>query len=356
LQREGGERTAKEFFEEFLTYYERDGCVAPSTLHDYRYHVRAHIAPVLGKLKLQEIDHKRVDSFMKTMLDKNLSQRTCQYAYAVIRRALQFAVDWKYIPSNPASARMRAAKRRVSAPLSKIRFLTADESRAFVEAVRGDRYEALYILAITTGMRQGEMLGLQWSDLDLENGNLTINRALHRTKRPRSEVGPDGWFELRHPKTAGSRRTIEIPEVTVAALHGQKAFQAELKAVAGSSWQEQKLVFTTNVGTPVDTSNVLHSFQRLLKRTGFDKMRFYDLRHTHASLLISVGVHPKKIAERLGHASIKLTMDLYGHLFEGSDRESAARMQKMFGDNSEQSRIAGGRGKLSILPGNRKLG
>ena len=350
LERGAGDQTAGEFLEEFLRYYEKDGGVAPSTLHDYRYHVRAHIVPALGKTKLQDLDPKRIDAFMKGMLDRNLSQRTCQYAYAVIRRALQVAVDWKYIAANPASARMRAAKRSASSQLSKIRFLTQEESRQFVEAVRGDRFEPLYILAITTGMRQGEMLGLQWSDLDLDNGKLTIHRALHRTKRPKSEVDPEAWFTLRHPKTRGSRRTIEIPDVTVEALFQQRELQCRMQAAAGSSWQEQKLVFTTNVGTPVDTSNVLHDFQRLLKRSGFEKMRFYDLRHTHASLLIAVGVHPKKIAERLGHASIKLTMDLYGHLFEGSDRESATRMQKMFGSEPDNS----DHGKLAVMPRKRK--
>jgi integrase len=305
-----GERTVKNFLLEFLNYYEKDGGVAPSTLHDYRYHIRSHILPALGHLKLQDIEPRRVDAFMKGMLDRNLSQRTCQYAYAVLRRALQFAVDWKYIPVNPASARMRAAKRRVTTELSRIRFLTQDESRIFLDAVRGDRFEALYTLAITTGMRQGEMLGLQWSDLDLDNGKLTIYRALHRTKRPHGGDDPGAWFTLRQPKTPGSRRTIEIPEVTVEALLRHRESQARLKDLAGSSWQEQKLVFTTNIGTPLDTSNILHDFQRLLKRAGMEKMRFYDLRHTHASLLIAVGVHPKKIAERLGHASIKLTMDL----------------------------------------------
>ena len=110
--------------------------------------------------------------------------------------------------------------------------------------------------------------------------------------------------------------------------------------LADTSWKEQKLVFTTRIGTPVDTTNVLHRFQQILESAGLAKMRFYDLRHTHASLLIAEGVHPKKIAERLGHASIKLTMDLYGHLFEGSDKESAERMQKLFGDRDEAAPLA----------------
>jgi integrase len=181
-------------------------------------------------------------------------------------------------------------------------------------------------------MRQGELLGLQWPDIDLDAGRITIFRSLHRTKRRRDPEDAIPWFELRHPKTAGSRRSLELPPVTVEALRQHKARQAQQRLLADTSWKEQGLIFTTRTGTPVDTTNVLHRFHEILERAGLPRMRFYDLRHTHASLLIAEGVHPKRIAERLGHASIKLTMDLYGHLFEGSDKESADRMQKIFGD------------------------
>jgi len=247
------------------------------------------------------------------------------------------------------------ASRNPTKELSKIRFLNQDESRLFLDAVRGDRHEGLYVLAITTGMRQGEMLGLQWPDLDLEGGKVTIARALHRTKRRRDPDNPEPWFTLRQPKTPGSRRTIDIPPVTIMALRARKEQQREQRMLAGDAWDEQKLIFTTGRGTPVDASNVLHSFQQILAGAGIEKMRFYDLRHTHASLLIAEGVHPKNIAEQLGHASIKLTMDLYGHLFEGSDKESADRMQKMFGDRPAVA--AEVNDKVVVLPGRRsKLG
>jgi integrase len=331
LDRNAKKKTLAEFLSEFLAYYKHDGGVAPSTYQDYRYHIESHIVPLLGGVTLADLDPRRVDGFTRALAEKGLASRTSQYSYSVLRRALQFAVDWKYIPANPASSRVRAAKRRQVHELSKIRFLTPDESRVFLKAVRGDRYEALYVLAITTGMRQGEMLGLQWPDLDLDSGKLTIFRSLHRTKRRCDPEDDIPWFQFRHPKTAGSRRTLELPQVTVDALREHSAKQKVQRRLADTSWHEQKLVFTTRTGTPVDTTNVLHRFHQILEDAGLPKMLFYGLRHTHASLLIAEGVHPKKIAERLGHASIKLTMDLYGHLFEGSDRESADRMQKLFG-------------------------
>jgi integrase len=335
LDRNAKSRTLAQFLSEFLAYYKQDGGVAPSTYQDYRYHVESHIVPLLGKVTLGDLDPRRVDAFTRALKEKGLAARTSQYSYAVLRRALQFAVDWKYIPVNPASSRMRAAKRHQVNELSKIRFLTPPEARTFLKAVRGDRYEALYVLAITTGMRQGELLGLQWPDLDLDAGKLTIFRSLHRTKRRRDPEDDVPWFQFRHPKTTGSRRTLDIPPVTVEAMREHSAKQKVQRLLADTSWQEQKLVFTTRLGTPVDTTNVLHRFHQILENAGLAKMRFYDLRHTHASLLIAEGVHPKKIAERLGHASIKLTMDLYGHLFEGSDKELAERMQKLFGDRDE---------------------
>jgi integrase len=353
LDRDAGKKTLAEFLSEFLAYYKRDGGVSPSTYQDYRYHIESHIVPVLGKVTLKELDPRRVDQFTQALNDKGLAARTSQYSFSVLRRALQFAVDWKYIPVNPASSHMRAAKRRQVQELSKIRFLAPDEARAFLQAVRGDRYEALYVLAITTGMRQGEMLGLQWPDVDLDVGKVTIFRSMHRTKRRRDKEDPAPWFQLRPPKTPGSRRTLEIPRVTVDALRDHRLKQREQRLLADSSWKEQKLIFTTRTGTPVDTTNVLHRFQLILKQAGIAKMRFYDLRHTHASLLIAEGVHPKKIAELLGHASIKLTMDLYGHLFEGSDNESADRMQKLFGSLSQVGEATNGQ-KVVMLPDRRK--
>lgn len=353
LNCEAGKKTVGEFQSEFLLYYKRDGGLAPSTYQDYRYHIESHLVPVLGKVALNDLDPRKVDEFMRAMNDKGLSPRTSQYSLSVLRRALQFAVDWKYITANPASSHMRAAKRRQVKELSRIRFLTPDESRAFLKAVQGNRYEALYVLAITTGMRQGEMLGLQWPDINLDIGKVTVSRSLHRTKRRPDPEDPTPWFQFRNPKTPSSRRSLDIPPVTVDALRAHVMKQRQQRLLAGSSWQDLKLIFTSRTGTPVDTTNVLHQFHKILEQAGIPRMRFYDLRHTHASLLIAEGVHPKKISERLGHASIRLTMDLYGHLFDGSDKESADRMQKLFGNPSGDGAAASDE-RVVVIPNRRQ--
>ena len=196
---------------------------------------------------------------------------------------------------------------------------------------------------ITTGLRKGELLGLKWPDLDLEGARLTVHHSLQFTKRRQGEEG-QRWV-LKGPKTAGSRSTIDLPTVAVEALQRHQGVQAEQKALAGVDWQDSGFVFTSGRGTPLDTGNALHRFERICEEAGLPRIRFYDLRHTHASRLIHESVHPKKIAARLGHSSIRLTMDTYGHLFDGSDRESADRMDCLFaqtrGPDDSPHRIRG---------------
>ena len=154
---------------------------------------------------------------------------------------------------------------------------------------------------------------------------------------PRFQFGP--------PKTEKSRRTIDFPEFVRDALVEERRRLMELQALAGARWQDDGLVFPSEIGTPLEERNVLRRFQNICKANELPKLRVYDLRHTHASLLIHEGVHPKRISERLGHSSIKLTMDTYGHLFEGSDRDSAAKMEKLLGPKHKRSGV-----QICVLP------
>jgi integrase len=334
LERKSGKITLEQYLLEFLEFYRTEGGLAPSTFEDYKFQVHAKIIPAIGATTLDRLEPRTVDELLRSLRSEGLANRSVSYTHAVLRRALQFAVDWRYIDANPASARMRAAKRYNRRELSKIRYLNREQARAFLDQVGGNRYEALYTIAIMTGMRQGELLALRWSDIALTTSRLTITRSLHRTKRNRKERGKEDRFQFLPPKTDSSRRTIEIPPVAVNKLIEHRAQQKTLFRMSNLGWTEDALVFSTPHGRPLDTSNVLHHFHEILTKAQLPKIRFYDLRHTHASLLISEGVHAKKIAERLGHSSIKLTMDTYGHLFEGSDHESAEKMERLFGSLS----------------------
>jgi integrase len=181
---------------------------------------------------------------------------------------------------------------------------------------------------------------------DLTSRRLTVNQVLSRTRRRKGEQTER--FLFGPPKTEKSRRTIDFPDFVRSLLLDHERQQKETRTLAGPRWQENGLVFPSEVGNPAEERNVLRRFQKICVDNSPPKLRVYDLRHSHASLLINEGVHPKKISERLGHSSIKLTMDTYGHLFEGSDRDSAEKMEELFGP----AKIAGDRPRrqLTLVP------
>jgi len=334
-----GKQTVSLYLEEFLTHVERTGEISLSTLADYRYHVCAHISPTVGHHELRSLTSKHVDDMEKSMVEKGLAAATVAYTVRVLRRALNFAVDWRYIDRNPASARSRSAKRRRPQKTKKqIAFLTTEQAQALQQGVGGHAEAGLILLALTSGMRPGEILGLHWRDVDFQSCRVTVHTALRRTKLRKGEHGDR--VVLGSTKNDGSQRTIELSDITMAALGTHRERQREQRQIAGSKWQNRGLVFTTGHGSPLDISNVLHRFQAVCSELGLPRLRFYDLRHTHASLLIARGLHPKVIAERLGHASIKLTMDTYGHLFPAADREAANHIDAIFqrGAQSNEAR------------------
>ncbi len=337
LKTEEAKASVGDFLQRFLTFYKSEGGVSLRTWQDYRYQIEKNVTPGLGGISLAELKPREVDLWMKSLRERGLGNRTVEYAQAVLRRALQFAVEWEILDRNPAAARFRAAKRKRTPTTNamRIRFLDPDETRTFLDVIQGDRHEALYALAVTTGLRPEEIYGLRWKDVNLDGCKLTVNQVLSKTRRRKGEQVPR--FQFGPPKTEKSRRTIDFPEFVRDVLQDERRRLMEVRALAGIRWQDSGLVFPSEIGTPLEERNVLRRFQNICKANELPKLRVYDLRHTHASLLIHEGVHPKRISERLGHSSIKLTMDTYGHLFEGSDRDSAAKMEKLLGPKRKRS-------------------
>jgi integrase len=329
LKTDEAKSSVANFLKRFLSFYKTEGGVAARTWQDYRYQIDKNISPHIGAIALNDLKPREVDLWMKSLRERGLGDRTVEYAQAVLRRALQFAVEWEILDRNPAAARFRAAKRKRAANpgANRIRFLDPAEARTFLNAVQGDRHETLYSLAVTTGLRPEEMYGLRWRDVRIEARRLTVNQVLSKTRRKKGEQ--TARFQFGPPKTEKSRRTIDFPEFVATLLKNEQGRLAEIRRLAGVQWKENGLVFPSEVGTPLEERNVLRRFQAICHAYQLPKLRIYDLRHTHASLLIHEGVHPKRISERLGHSSIKLTMDTYGHLFEGSDRDSAEKMEKL---------------------------
>lgn len=185
--------------------------------------------------------------------------------------------------------------------------------------------EALYVVALATGLRQGELFGLRWSDLDFAIATLHVRRALVRT--------PTG-FGFAEPKTEGSRRTINLPAVAVAALREHRARQVAERLRVGPAWDDGDLVFCTTIGTALDASNVTRAFQRHLAAAGIPRRRFHDLRHSAATLLMLQGVSARVVQEMLGHSSVTVTLGTYSHVLPALKREAADRMDDVLRANS----------------------
>jgi integrase len=193
-----------------------------------------------------------------------------------------------------------------------------------LEAAKDDRFECLYGLSLMCGLRMGEALGLKWSDINLEAGTLRVHRQLQRMRE-------GGGLVFSEPKNA-SRRTIDLPQRAVEALRSHRKRQAEEQLRAGSKWQDNGLVFATGKGTPMDAQNIVNRyFKLLLKRAGLPDIRWHDLRHTCATLLLSRGTHPKLVQHLLGHASIQLTLDRYSHWIPSMGRHAAEGMDEALG-------------------------
>jgi integrase len=204
-----------------------------------------------------------------------------------------------------------------------VRPLTPGEARTLLNAAQGDRLEALYTVALALGLRQGEALGLQWGNIDLEARQLKVVRALQRRV--------DGRVELSEPKTPRSRRTIRMPEAVVVTLQEHRRRQWRERLKAGESWPAEDFVFTDEVGRPLDGTRVTKVFQRLLVRAGLPRMRFHDLRHSAATLLLVQGVPARVVMETLGHSEVGITLNTYSHVLPALEDEAAAAMDRALG-------------------------
>ncbi len=273
------------------------GSVRDSTYDCYEIICRKHIGSVLGGKKLSKLTAMHVQRFYRDRLDTGLAPATVHKCHTVLHKALKQAVEWNLVPRNVADA----VKAPRPAPRKEMRALSPEEARRLLEAARDDRLETLYVLAVSTGMREGELLGLKWADVDLETEALRVRRTLTRH---------GGKVALGEPKTKKSRRTVRLTPRAAEALKRHRARQAEEKLKVGSLYEDQGLVFAGEGGGLVNPSNLRQrSFLPLLKRAGLAGITFHDLRHTCASLLFQRNVHPKFVQELLGHASIVITLD-----------------------------------------------
>ncbi len=284
------------------------------TYESYRCIVKRHIFPALGQTNLRELTPRQVQGFYGDRLKAGLSSKTVTNIHTTLHRALKLAVDWELISRNVCDS--VSVPRRES---PEVHPLNRDQAKRFLAVAEGDRFHSLYVLAITTGMRQGEILGLFWSDLDLPNRMVRVRRSL--------VTGYGQTYEA--PKTKRSRRSIALTTKATTALiehrerQNQKRFQTEGDAP----------VFTNNAGKPLHPKNLIdRSFKPLLRKAGLPDTTFHAAtRHTAASLMLTKGVHPKVVQEMLGHANITITLDTYSHLLDGMGGTGASALDDALG-------------------------
>jgi len=292
--------------------------VRPTTFDGYRRHVRLYIVPVLGRVPLQALTPDQLSTLYRQLRvcggrnGRPLSPASVARVHATAHRALRDAVNWGYLLRNPAAVAMKPKQR--SAGSLEMRTWTAAELRAFLEYLREDRLYAAWRLAATTGMRRGEVLGLRWCDVDLAAGRVAVRQTV-------TEAGTTLVFG--EPKTGRGKRNIALDTETVAALRAWRKLQAEERLAWGAAWQDTGMVFTREDGSMIRPNTWSFWFKRHLRMSDLPQIRFHDLRHTHASLALLAGVPAKVVSERLGHATVAFTLDVYSHTIPAMHEEAA---------------------------------
>jgi len=318
--------TARQTLEQFLTDWLENSqkqSVRPRTYERYEEIVRLHIAPVLGHYRLQKLSAQHVQAFYTKKVNEGLSPSTVEVIHNVLHKALDTAVKWGLVPRNVCDL--------VSPPHAEgfeIKPLTVEQAYQLLVVARGHRLEALFVLALATGMRRGELLALKWQDINFSTGTLQIRRILTRVP---TRMPGKGYVES-EPKTQKSRRSIVIAAFALESLKQHRIHQLEAKLKAGPLWQDHDYVFCTSIGTHLNPSkDVLDQLKMLLKEAGLPDIRFHDLRHSAATLLLSEGVHPKIVQELLGHNNISMTMDVYSHVLPGMQQDAIGRLDSALG-------------------------
>ena len=290
--------------------------LGPKTAPRYEQLARDYILPELGEIKLRELRLDAIEAHYQTLTKMGLSSRSVRFVHSIIHKSLNDAIRRGYLSFNPVQGAILPRPDQ-----KEMQILDEDEVMRFLIVVQGNRREALYNIAVKTGMRQGELLALKWSDLDWKRGTIRVQRQVQRI--------PGEGMVFRAPKTKASLRTIQLGEQTLDTLRNQRTRLELEKAVAGERWQEHNLIFPSTVGTPMGASNLLKDFKKQLEKAKLRDIRFHDLRHTAASLMLNYGVPVLVVSKILGHSKTSTTLDVYGHLIPVMQEQAARIMDEV---------------------------
>ncbi len=307
--------------------------VSRRTGYGYAGLLSRYIREPLGKKLLADLQAHDVQTVYGEMLSRGLSALVVRHTHAVLHDALSQAVAWKYLTTNPLA---RPAIMLPKTKKTELQVLDEEQAALFLDTAATFSHGLIFEFALLTGMRPEEYLALQWPDIDFERGKVMVQRVLIRHKK--------SW-EFAEPKTTNSRRLVSLPAMLVQKLKSHKRAQAELRLRYGAKWVDHKLVFCADIprpakaGVPLTVPNITYRyFRKILVKAKLPHMRLYDLRHSHATLLLIAGEHPKVVSERLGHASVRITMDTYSHVLPSMQEHTATKLENMFYGAHAQAR------------------
>ena len=313
-----GKTTLAEYLERWLKDYAWPN-LAPRTAEGYQYIVRSHLIPSLGQVPLTQLKPEHLQRLYSEKLSAGrfdgkggLSKRSVQYIHVTLHKALKNAVKLGMIGRNPADA--------VEPPRPQhheMQTMNESDIYIFLKLAKSTPYYALFYLALFTGMRRSELLALRWCDVDLLLCQLSVTRTIHQLH--------DGDIIFQQTKTDKSRRMVSLSPSTAIVLREHRELQEKTRQSLGLTLTDEDLVFCQIDGKPLLPDSITHAWMKLARRTGMKGIRLHDARHTHASLMLKQGIHPKIVQERLGHSSIQITLDTYSHVAPGLQQAAANR-------------------------------
>ncbi len=296
--------------------------VQASTLRNYASVARVHILPSLGHKRLAELNVTDVDHLLSLKRDQGLAPSTVRRIRLVLAQCLNQAIRWGLLVRNVA---VLSHAPKVSR--SEGRTLTPDQARHFLAVLKGHRHEALFALMLSTGLRRGETLGLMWSDFDRDAGVIRVSRQLRR-----EDVG----LVTRDTKTFRSRRAVNLADRMILTLLEHEVTQRAEREKHADRWTDSGFIFTTTRGTPLDPRNLYREFRKICDQAGLGPWHPHELRHSAASLMLAQGVKLHVVSQVLGHSSIRITSDVYGHLLEPDREQAASALGALLWDDRDQ--------------------
>jgi integrase len=309
-----GRLTVADYLQQWLSTYSQPN-LAPKTHIRYEQLIRIHMVPVVGNIPLTKLRPLHIHEVYKRVREKGLSARTALHCHRVLKEALQHALRWQLITRNPAEAVDPPTPERYQVPA-----LHPEEVKRLLTISDGTPYGMLVHLAVMTGLRMGELLGLRWQDVDLDSGLISVRQTCQWL--------PKQGFIFRQPKTHRSARPVTVAKGTVERLRQHRVRQLEDRLAAGLGHQDSDLVFANALGEPIHPNSLRDAWAKVAAEAGL-RLRFHDLRHAHASLLLQQGVHPKVVSERLGHSTVGVTLDIYSHVVPGLQAQVATQLEEL---------------------------